>query len=111
MMYTQYKKQLKTKLNFTIRDIYNKFSRYGLNSSKGWSESFYIFVSVGHEKISTGHDGISTGLDTTAKKMKLGKYTGGGQQKEIAPPNQVCICHPKQVNFIEMKRVIEIEIK
>ena len=51
--------------------------------------SFTNFLSVGHEKISTGHDGISTGLDTTAKKMKLGKYTGGGQQKEIAPPNQV----------------------
>ena len=57
------------------------------------------FFSLGHEKISTGHDGISTGLDTTAKKMKLGKYTGGGQQKEIAPPNQVCICYSKQVCF------------
>ena len=55
------------------------------------------FLSVGHEKISTGHDGISTGLDTTAKKMKLGKYTGGGQQKEIAPPNQVCIRYSKSV--------------
>ena len=95
-MYTQYEKQLKTKLNFTKKNIYNKFSLDGLNSQKGQSESFYIF-SVGHEKISTGHDGISTGLDTTAKKMKLGKYTGGGQQKEIAPPNQVCIRYSKSV--------------
>ena len=43
--------------------------------------------------------------------MKLGKYTGGGQQKEIAPPNQVGICYSKQVYFIDMKRTINIEIK
>ena len=94
MMYTEYKKQLKTKSNFTKKIIYNQLSlAVWIHKKANLNLSFTNFHSAGHEKISTGHDGISTGLDTTAKKMKLGKYRGGGQQKEIAPPNQVCMCY------------------